>query len=179
MANTPVLPTDLQNPTDPLAGTSPPPLRTWAPTPRVTRFSGAVHPGGTSCLRCACRFAWGRWALPGEGGLVMAAQSSASSSRFTCSPFSSSSPPTGPSPNRHSLTPSTPPFSTVEDGSASGIMPFTAIAVAFSATTTNSALDTRIPFTHVFGRASLPGGLPSIPVFVPRAYGLLPPRQSA
>ncbi|KZP31010.1 hypothetical protein FIBSPDRAFT_1037893 [Athelia psychrophila] len=58
-------------------------------------------------------------------------------------------------PNRHVPPPSLPPFLVVEDGSDSSIIPFTAIA-----------LDTRMPFTHVFGRTSSLGELKSIPVFV-------------
>ncbi|KZP09403.1 hypothetical protein FIBSPDRAFT_993417 [Athelia psychrophila] len=54
----------------------------------------------------------------------------------------------------------------VEDGSGSGIIPFTAIAVAFFAATTRIALVTRMPFTHVFGRTSSLGELKSIPVFM-------------
>ncbi|KZP03613.1 hypothetical protein FIBSPDRAFT_1015770 [Athelia psychrophila] len=42
----------------------------------------------------------------------------------------------------------------VEDGSASSIIPFTAISVVFFAATTYIALDTGMHFTHVFGPSS-------------------------
>ncbi|KZP13307.1 hypothetical protein FIBSPDRAFT_897560 [Athelia psychrophila] len=51
----------------------------------------------------------------------------------------------------------------VEDGSASSIIPFTAISVVFL---TYIALDTGMQFTHVFGPSSPLNELKSIPVFV-------------
>ncbi|KAF7973107.1 hypothetical protein HWV62_16218 [Athelia sp. TMB] len=54
----------------------------------------------------------------------------------------------------------------VEDGTASSIIPFTGVAIAFFAATTYIALDTGMHFTHVFGPSNPLIDQKSIPVFV-------------